>query len=70
MFFFIFITKNTNADRIIFFDFVIALIFTGNFMSLKSSFLGNSLSAFVILAGLRSAEIKYLILLHLKDSLS
>ena len=42
MFSFIFITKNTNADRNL----------TENFMSLKSSFLAKSLSAFVILLGL------------------
>ena len=45
-------------------------ILTGNFMSLKSSVLANSLSAFVILAGLWSAGFKYLTILYLKHSLS
>ena len=67
MFFFIFISKNTNADGFLFFDFV---IFNGNFMSLKTRFLENSLSASVILAGLPSGGFKCLTILHLKDLLS
>ena len=39
-------------------------------MSLKSSFLAKSLSAFVILAGWWFAGFKYLTVLHLKHSLS
>ena len=37
-----------------------SLVVTGNFMPLKSSFLAKFLSAFVIIAGLRSAGFKYL----------
>ena len=71
MFFFIFITKNTNDDGSLFLDFEnVSFTFTGNSMFLKSSFLVNCLSAFVSPAGLRSAEFKYLIILHLKHSLS
>ena len=46
-----------------------SLIYAGNFMTLKSSLFVKSLSAFVILAGLRSAECKYQIKHHLKHSL-
>ena len=50
-----------HNQKIHFFQFFfIFLILTGNFESLKSSFLAKSLSAFVILAGLGSAEFKYL----------
>ena len=47
-----------------------SLDFTGNYISLKSRFLVKYLSAFIILAGLRSAGFKYLIKHHLKHSLS
>ena len=47
-----------------------SLILTGNFISLKPNYLANSLLDFVILAGLRSAGIKYLTIFHLKLSLS
>ena len=45
-------------------------IFTGNFMFLKSNFLANSLSGFVILLELWFAGFKYLTIRHLKHSLS
>ena len=45
-----------------------SLIFTGNFMSLKSSVFARSLSGFVILAKLQSAECKNLTKYHLKHS--
>ena len=51
MFFLIFIAKKTTADGILFSILRMPLIFTENFIFLKSSFLANSLSAFVILAG-------------------
>ena len=47
----------------------ISLTFTGNFMSLKSRFLGKSLSAFVIIAEWWSEGCKYLTKHHLKHSL-
>ena len=47
-----------------------SLVFTGNFMSLKSIFLVKSLSTFVIPAGLQSAGFKYLTKHYLKQSLS
>ena len=71
MFFLIFITKNTNAARILFFSVLcISLTLTRNFMFLKSCFLDKSLSPFVILARLRSAGFNYLIKRHLKHSLT
>ena len=48
----------------------ISLILTENELSLKLSFLANSLSAFVILAGEWSTGSKYLTKHHLKYSLS
>ena len=66
MFFPIFITKNTNANVILFFLILwMPLTFTGNLMSLKSSFLPKSLSAFTWFTGF-----KYLTILYLKHSLS
>ena len=45
------ITKNANADGILFFSILyISLTLNGNLISLKSSFLAKSFSAFVVLA--------------------
>ena len=46
------------------------LTLTGNFMSLKPSFLTKALSAFVILYGLWSTGCTYLTIFHLKHSFS
>ena len=48
----------------------ISVTLTGNFTSLKSSFLAISLSAFVNLLGLWSTECKYQTIHHLKHPLS
>ena len=48
----------------------ISLFLTGNFMSLKSSFLAKSTAAFVNLAGLRSAGFNYMAKHHLNQLLS
>ena len=63
---------HTNADGILFFKkmFCISLTLIGNFMSLMSSFLAKSLSAFVIFPGLRATGCRYLTKHHLKHSLS
>ena len=70
MFFLIFKTQNTNANGIFFFFSILykSLTLTGNFMSLKSSssFLGKSISAFVILLRVWSARYKYMTKQHLK----
>ena len=70
----IFIIRNTNANGIVFlfffFSFVHISNLTGNFMSLKSSFLAKFLLAFVLLLSLWSAGCKYLTKHHLKHSLS
>ena len=47
-----------------------SLIFTGTFISLKSSFLVNSLTDFVNFVALQSAGFKCLTILHLNHSLS
>ena len=69
MLYFIFITKNTNANGILFSILCMSLILAGHFMSLKSNVLAKFLSTFVILAGLRSVGFKYLKKDHLKHSL-
>ena len=69
MFFFNFITKDINTNA--FFSVLcISLTLTGNFKPLQSSFLAKPLSAFVPLAGLRSAGLKYMTKHYLKLSLS
>ena len=65
MFFFVFITKNTNVDGILFFNFVYISNFDWKFYVFKINLFGKNLSAFVILGGLRSAGIKYLTKHHL-----
>ena len=70
MFFFIFLTQNTNADGILFYDFVNVSDFYWKFYVFKIKVLANSLAAFVILAGLRSAGFEYLTILHLEHLLS
>ena len=50
IFFLIFVTKNSNGNRILFFSTLgMSLNSTGNFISLESSSLAKSLLAFVIL---------------------
>ena len=70
MFFFTFVTKILMLMEFLLSILQVSLIFTGNCMSLKSRFLANSLSAFVIPSGLRSAGFIYLTILHLKHLLS
>ena len=61
IFFLIFVTKNSNGNRILFFFSTLgmSLILTGNFISLESSSLAKSLLAFVILLGLWSTGCQY-----------
>ena len=62
IFFHAFISKNTDADKII-------SNFGRDFISLKSRFLVKSLATFLILPEIWSAECKYLMKCHLKHSL-
>ena len=57
MFFLIFITKNTNANEILFFNFFLYLQL---WLEILSSYLEKCLLTFVILAGLQSTGFKYL----------
>ena len=60
----VFITKNTNADRILFFNFLKIFDFS------KFDLFPSNLQAFVIIFGLWSAGCKYMTKHHLKHSLS
>ena len=69
--YFVFLTKDTNANIILFFlIFWISLVFTGNSMSLKSSRFPKSLSAFVTIGRWWSLWFKYLTKHYFKHSLS
>ena len=73
--FFIFITKNTNANGILFFFFFFSilwtsLILTENVTFFKSNLFVKSLSIFVIFLGLWSVGLTHLTKHHLKHSLS
>ena len=72
--FFIFITKNTNANGILFFFFFsilwTSLILTENVTFFKSNLFVKSLSIFVIFLGLWSVGLTHLTKHHLKHSLS
>ena len=73
--FFIFITKNTNANGILFFFFFFSilwtsLILTENVTFFKSNLFVKSLSIFVIFLRLWSVGLTHLTKHHLKHSLS
>ena len=59
MIFFILIARNTDVDKIIFFNFVNVSNLDWKFYVFKNNFIARSLSPFVILAVLRYAGFKY-----------
>ena len=69
MFFLIFITKNTHADGIPFFDLVNVSNFCWTLYVFKTNFLSSFLSISQIYPGVGSAGFKYLIKIHLNNSL-